>query len=374
MKIAMLGLRAIGQGSGGVEKAVEELSIRLAERGHDVTVFCRKKYNEKRLVSYHGVKMVDLPAIYTKHLEAISHTFLGVLHTRSRFDIVHIHATGPSIMSFISRLAGRKVVVTVHGLDWKREKWKGPAKYALKFGAWTAVVFPHKTIVVSQSLQALYKTDYHRETIYIPNGVTPVISHPVSSLRRFNLKGKDYLLYLGRLVPEKGCHLLIKAFRRLTTEHKLLIVGDESHSRDYLETLHKLAHGDPRIIFAGALYGEDKDEAYSNAAAFIFPSSLEGMPIVLLEALSAGQPVLCSDIPENQEIVCPSKSDDHTLAMLFKTGDADDLEEKLKLLLGNSERAISRAHEAMAYVHRTFSWNQVTEETEKVYQSLLSDS
>jgi len=283
--------------------------------------------------------------------------------------LFHDWPTGPSIMSFIPRLAGRNVVVTIHGLDWKRGKWKGPAKYVLRIGAWTAVAFPHKTIVVSQSLQALYKTDYHRETIYIPNGVTPIISRPISSLRRFNLRGKDYLLFLGRLVPEKGSHLLIKAFRHLTTEHKLLLVGDESHSGDYVETLHKLAHGDPRIIFAGALYGEEKDEAYSNATAFVFPSTLEGMPIVLLEALSAGQPVLCSDIPENREIVSPAKRENTPLALLFKSGDVENLKQKLQLLLNPPEEIKNRAQEAAQYIRHAFNWEQTTKETEKVYQS-----
>ncbi|MBN1269174.1 MAG: glycosyltransferase family 4 protein [Kiritimatiellae bacterium] len=367
----MLGLRAIGQGAGGVEKAVEELSARLAGLGHDVTVFCRARYNPTAQTSYRGVRLVNLPAFYTKHLEAISHTFLAVWHTLRGYDIVHIHATGPSLLAFIPRLAGGKVVVTVHGLDWKREKWRGPAKAVLRMGVWTAVHFAHRTIVVSRCLQDFYRERYGRETVYIPNGVTPPTRRPVDRIRRFGVSGGDYILYLGRLVPEKGCHLLIEAFRQLDTKHKLLIVGDTSHSDDYVAQLRAAASGDDRIVFTGALYGEDKDEAFSNASLFVLPSTLEGMPIVLLEALSYGCPVLCSNIPENLEIV-QSEKDAEPYGAVFASGSADDLQARLTALLAEPDVARRAAARAQGYVQGAFSWSGITLQTENLYRSLVS--
>jgi glycosyltransferase involved in cell wall biosynthesis len=365
----MLGLRAIGQGSGGVEKAVEELSVRLTARGHEVTVFCRKRYNPGNATSYQGVHLVNLPAVYTKHLEAISHTALAACRVLRGFDVVHIHATGPSMLSFIPRLARRKVVVTVHRLDWKSEKWRGLAKPILRLGAWTAIHFPHKTIVVSRQLERHYAEQHGRETVYIPNGVSPGARRPVQALRRLGVTGDDYILYLGRLVPEKGCHLLIDALRQLDTKKKLLVVGETSHSDAYVDRLRSMAEGDNRVVFAGALYGDEKDEAYSNATCLVFPSTLEGMPIVLLEAMSYGCPVLCSDIPENLEVVKPGPHAD--FAATFQSGSTDDLAGRLQDLLANADRARQMADDAQAYVGRAFTWDAAATETERLYESLL---
>lgn len=369
MRIAMMGLRAIGQGSGGVEKAVEEISRRLVARGHAVTVFCRARYNPGAACEFEGVRLVNLPAIYTKHLEAISHTFLAAGRALRGYDIVHLHATGPSMLAFLPRLAGRKTVVTVHGLDWKREKWGASAKLFLRLGAWTAGAFPHRTIVVSRALQAFYRDRYGRETVYIPNGVAPATRRPADRIRRFGVSGGDYLLYLGRLVPEKGCHLLIEAFRGLASDLKLLVVGGASHSAEYLDRLQTLAHDDPQIVFTGPLYGEEKDEAYSNTRGLVFPSMLEGMPLVLLEAISLGCPVLCSDIPENLEVVQPAGAPDSALAALFQAGSADALRSALAAFLADPDARRQRAEMAKDHVTRTFDWDRIVEQTEAVYWS-----
>ncbi|HOW96839.1 MAG TPA: glycosyltransferase family 4 protein [Kiritimatiellia bacterium] len=372
MRIAMMGLRAIGQGSGGVEKAVEEIARRLAARGHAVTVFCRARYNSACAKEFEGVRLVNLPAVYTKHLEAITHTFLAACRALAGYDLVHIHATGPSMLAFLPRLAGRRTVVTVHGLDWKREKWGAGARLFLRLGAWTAGAFPHRTIVVSRELQRFYRERYGRETVPIPNGVTPGVRRPLDRLRRFGVRPDEYLLYLGRLVPEKGGHLLIEAFRAVPGDLKLLIVGGASHSEDYLARLRALAEGDPRIVFAGPLYGEEKEEAYSNARALVFPSTLEGMPLVLLEAMALGCPVLCSDIPENLEVVRPDGAPGSALAALFPAGSADALRAALPPFLSAPEAARARAAQAAAYVARTYDWDRITDATEEVYRSLAA--
>lgn len=368
MRVAFTGLRAIGQGSGGVEKAVEELSTRLAARGHDVTVFCRGRYNPESLTAYRGVRLYNLPAVYTKHLEAISHTLLSVLHALAGYDVVHIQATGPSTLAFLPRLAGRKVVVTVHGLDWKREKWRGFAKLALRAGVWTAVHFPHRTIAVSQNLRRHLVERYRRDVVYIPNGIPAATRRPADRIRRFGVSGDDYVLFLGRLVPEKGCHVLLEAFRDMDTRLKLLIVGGASHSDDYVAGLRRLAQGDPRIVFTGPLYAEEKDEAYTNARCFVLPSTLEGLPIVLLESLSYACPVLCSAIPENIEVLA---DDPAAYARTFPPGDAAGLRSRLSEVLADPGAARARAEAALRDRVPAYSWDRITDQVEAVYRDLV---
>jgi len=379
MHIAMLGFRAVGQVSGGIEKVVEELSARLVARGHEVTVFCRARYAENRAPEHRGIRLVYLPAIYTKHLEAISHTFLAVWRTLLRYDIVHVHATGPALFAFLPRMTGRKVVVTVQGLDWRREKWGRFATAVLKLGAWAAARFPHVTVVVSQDLKRHYAKQYHRDTVHVANGVSVPARRPVDSIGRFGVSGNDYVLSLGRLVPEKGCHFLIEAFRGLETDKKLLLVGEAGHTGDYVARLRDMAAGDDRIVFTGALYGEDKDEAYSNAACFVLPSTLEGMPLVLLEAMSYGCPVLCSNIPENIEVVSPGSDNSGEIprgptkyGCCFTNGSVEDLRTQLKQLLGDPDAARTRANAARDYVREELSWDRMTEHTEAVYRSLIA--
>lgn len=389
LKIAFLGLRAIGQtpedsdpsspasinsaslNISGVERVVEELSTRLVARGHDVTVFCRRRYNQRRLDSFRGVTLVDLPALYTKHFEAISHTLLASLRVLRGYDIVHYHAIGPSLVSFLPRLAGRGVVATVHGLDWQREKWRGAAKLILRAGAWTAVHFPHRTIVVSQSLQRRYAEEYRRPTMYIPNGVTIAAPRPADRIRRFGVSGNDYTLFLGRIVPEKGCHFLIEAFRGLKTDSKLLIAGSSSYTDEYYTRLQAAAAGDPRIVFTGPLYGIEKEEVFSNARCVVQPSTLEGMPIVLLEALSYGCPVLCSNIPENAEVLRADADGSSPYGSLFKSASVEDLRTRLSALLAGTDGR-EKGLAGKAYVEKTYSWDQITAQTEEVYQAVAS--
>lgn len=371
MKIAMLGLRALGRNEGGVERVVEELSTRLANFGHDVTVFCRSRYNPDKLTEYKGVHLVNGGAIYTKHLEAITHTAGAALHTLRGYDIVHFHAMGPALLSFLPRMTGPRVVTTVHGLDFEREKWGGTARCALRAGAWAAGTFAHGTIVVSRSLQDYYKTRLHKETSYIPNAPPAAKYEDKEWLEPLGVAGKDYLLYLGRLVPEKGCLQLIQAFRTSKTTHKLLIAGTSTHSDDYVRALREAARGDRRIIFAGSVFGETKHAAFSHALGLVFPSTLEGMPLVLLEAMMHGCPVLCSDIAPNMEIVQENGSAP-PCARIFHTGDAKSLFTGIEKLLAEPAENAMLANVARESVKRRFNWDTIARQTEQFYKNLLN--
>lgn len=370
MKIAFIGLRAIGpSAAGGIEKAIEELSTRLVKLGHEVTVFTRARYDDHGQTDFQGVTLKKLPAIYTKHLEAISNTVVAVLCAIRGFEVVHVNATGPALLSFIPRLFGRKVVVTVHGLDWKREKWGGFARFWLKLGAWAAVAFPHRTTVVSRTLKEHYRAEFGRQVDYIPNGVTLPDAESLRLLDNPLGLGKgSYILFLSRLVPEKGCHTLIAAFRRLVTDMKLVIVGPPTHSEEYAARLRQLADGDPRIIFAGPQFGPQKDALFRDAYLFVLPSTIEGMAIVLLEAMSFGVGCLCSDIPENLEVV--ETASGNMVAASFSTDDTEDLTRELDRLLGHPELVTRLGERAREHVTASFNWDVIARQYDKAYRSI----
>jgi glycosyltransferase involved in cell wall biosynthesis len=330
------------------------------------------------------VHLKPLPAIYTKHLEAISNTIAAIVCALRGYDIIHINATGPALLGFVPRLFRKHLVVTVHGLDWKREKWGTFAKLFLRLGARAAIAFPQRTVVVSQTLKSYYETRYHKRVTYIPNGVTLPAPAPSGRSRGLGLSPDDYILFLGRLVPEKGCHLLIEAFRRLDTPKKLVIVGAPSHSEDYANSLRELAGTDPRIIFAGALFDDEKDMVYRNASLFALPSTIEGMALVLLEAMSYGKCCVCSDIEENLEVIepallsaasgagPPAASSTPPIGVRFRSEDVGDLAATLQALLGDPARVRAIGAQAHEHVARNFNWDRIAGQYLDLYRGLIA--
>lgn len=391
MKIAILGLRSIGPTAlGGIEKVVEELSTRYVNEGHEVTVFVRARYAAGSGTEYKGVRLKPLPAVYTKHLEAITNTIIAILYSLRGYDIVHVNALGPALLSFVPRLFGRKVFVTVHGQDWKREKWGRFASRVLRLGEWAAVTFPTRTIVVSRTLREYEKEHFGRDVLFIPNGVNP----PDANVEprddgRFPKDG--YVLFMGRLVPEKGCHFLIRAFRSLRTSKKLVIAGAALHTDKYAAELRRLAEGDDRIEFVGPIYEEEKDTAMRNALLFVLPSTIEGMAIVLLEAMSYGKCCLCSDIDENLEVVYPTSEpgtavtindkfvadggglpDAHMRGMCFRSGDVDDLAAKLEFLIEHRTAVNALGAAARKHVAEYHDWDRIARLHLDAYGEALS--
>lgn len=373
LKIAMLGLRGVdGKLSGGVESHVAELSARMARRGHEVTVFCRAGYVPPQPGEYRGARRVVVPAVHTKHLEAITHTFCAMPSVVCGFDIVHFHGMGPSLMSWAPRLFGRRVVATAHGLDFLRAKWGMAARTALRAGAWCLGRFPHETIAVSRKLRDYYIEHMGRFTHYIPNGVNQPAMRDLDALaERFDLVRGEYILSLGRLTPEKGAHYLVEAFRGMDTSFKLVVAGDELFDNRYSARLRELAGGDRRIVFTGGLYGADKDEAFANAAAFVLPSDLEGMPIAMLEAMSYGCPVLSSDIAECDEIWDEAeRRGAGTICSSFAAANVNDLRRALEALLRDPGR-IAMGARAREYVLSRYDWDEIADATLDVYAAAL---
>jgi len=364
MKIAILGTKGIPATWGGIEQHVEELATRFVMMGHDVTVYCRPYYTTTNEEFYKGIRLKKLPTIKSKNLDAITHTAIATLHLLFEpYDIVHYHAIGPATLSLIPRIFDKRTIATVHGLDWQREKWGRRAKAYLKFGEYAAVNFPHATIAVSRFLKEYLQSKYHKPVNYIPSAIKPPIVKPPSLIRELGLQGGDYLLFVARLVPEKGAHFLIEAYNRLNTDKKLVIAGGSSHSDEYVEELKSIA-GDG-VIFTGYVYGDILHELYSNAYCYVHPSTIEGLPITLLEAVAYGKCVIGSDIPPVLEVVKDK-------GLIFESKNVDDLETKLKQALSDPELTAKLGAEAKEMGIQEYSYDNIAEKTEKLYRAVAA--
>lgn len=381
MKIAFIGHKRIPSREGGIEIVVEELSTRMAAREHQVVVYNRKGHNvagaefdnesnrENRPYTYKGVKVVPVTTIDAKGMAALTSSFFATLKAiKARPDVIHYHAEGPCVMLRLAHWFGIRTVATIHGLDWQRAKWGRFASWYLKFGERTAARCADEVIVLSRNMQRYFRDTYGRETRFIPNGIER--SEPVRVTiitQRYGLEKDGYVLFLGRIVPEKGVHYLIEAFKRLDADKKLVIAGGASDSSEYYEQIQSAAAGDPRIILTGFVEGRMLQELYSNAYVYVLSSDLEGMPMSLLEAMSYGCCCLVSDIPECTEVV-----EDH--AVVFRHGDVDDLERQLSALIAAPERVNAMRKNASEFVCAKYSWDSVTTRTLALYDSRFGTS
>lgn len=367
----MIGTRGLPATDGGVEMAVEALSRELARRGHRVTVYGRRAYCDPSLHQHEGIRQIPLAQLNTKHLEAISHTALASAHAltaHGNYDLVHYHATGPSLLSWMPRLRGVATVATIQGMDWKREKWGPFAREVLRVAARAATTIPDETIVVSRVLRGLLMDNYGRASHYIPNGVD--LSGMSEAQPVEGLADRPFALFLGRIVPEKQVHVLVQAFSRLAGDFRLAIAGSSSHSDEYVETVRALAAADERVVLLGSRYGAQKAWLLRNAAVFVQPSTIEGLPIALLEALACDQFTIVSDIPENVEAVTVDAEE--PFGLVFHTGDIDDLAQKLALALSSGSRLLSDTPRVGHLVRDKYNWEHLTDETELVYRQALA--
>lgn len=358
----MIGQKGLPATHGGVERHVEELSRRLITRGHEVTAYTRPNYTDSKLTSYEGIALHSLPTIGTKHLDAIVNCgFASVDVWGHGFDIVHYHAIGPALTSPLARMRGRAVVATVHAQDWRREKWSGIASGVLRVGEWCALNIASETICVSERLTEQYEAAGHAVT-YIPNGIALVDGDDTTILDELGVKDGDYLLFAGRVVPEKGAHYLIDAWRAAGRPMPLVIAGDTSFSDDYVRKVR--AAEDEGVLFSGYVYGARLAALFRHAALFVLPSDLEGLPIVLLEALGYGVPVLASDIVPNIEVLGDR-------GCYFRAGNVDSLREALISALGEADGLRHQAEVLRAAALVEYDWEQVVDATVDVYERAL---
>jgi glycosyltransferase involved in cell wall biosynthesis len=368
VRVAFIGGRGLVSKYSGIESYYEQAGHELARLGHQVTVYCRT-YFTPPITMHNGMRVQRLPTIRSKHLETLIHTLLSTAHAMvSDYDIVHYHCLGPALFSFLPRLAGKKTVVTVQGLDWQRGKWGRIASRVLRWGEAAAVSSPSATMVVSRTLQQHYRDEHNRETIYVPNGASSAARRHPRQLSKWGLASDSYVLFLGRFSPEKNCHRLIDAFEAVCnykdfpSDMKLVLAGGSSHSDNYVKSL--LRHESDSIKFLPWVSGSELEELLTNAALFVLPSEIEGLSLALLDAMAVGVCVLTSDIPENKEVVGDA-------GYTFDHRDQADLERMLDLLVRNPQLRRESSGRERARIQEEYRWPQIARSIEKTYYSVL---
>lgn len=371
MRICMIGHKTVPSRDGGIEIVVEELATRMVNAGHEVTLFNRKRKGNKFKSEYKGIKLVDVFTINQKALDAIVYSYFATIKAirdskKGKYDVIHFHAEGPCNFLYMFGKPGSKkrskmpkIVVTIHGLDWKRGKWGGLATKILLRGEKQAVKYADEIIVLSQNNKKYFKEKYNRDTIFIPNGVSSAIFYEPEIIKeKWNLDKNNYVLFLARIVPEKGVHYLVEAWKKVKVqiplEKKLVIAGGASHSRDYFNQIKDMVKDDESIIMTDFVTSQTLYELFSNAYLYVLPSDIEGMPLSLLEAISYGNCCLVSNIPENLEVITKD-------CFTFKKGNIDDLTQKLIQIINLN--IISHNHPIQVY-----TWEDVIDKTIYIYK------
>lgn len=374
LSIAMLGHKRIPSREGGVEIVVEELSSRMAALGHSVTCYNRKghhvssrEFDTQTLSEYKGIKIKTVLTVDKRGLAAMTASFFAAVAAAfSRCDIVHFHAEGPCAMLWLPKLFGKRCIATIHGLDHQRTKWGRFASWYIRVGEKCAAKYADEIIVLSKGVQEYFRDTYSRETELIPNGIEkPYNINPGIINEKYGLEKDSYILYLSRLVPEKGAEYLIDAYRSLETDKKLVIAGGSSDTKEYESLLKEKACDDNRIIFTGFVQGQCLEELYSNSYIYVLPSDLEGMPLSLLEAMSYGNCCLTSDIPE-----CTDVTEQNGVA--FKKGNVNDLREKLEFLCQNPQEVEKYKKISADFILNKYNWDDIVLHTLKIYGADIS--
>ena len=369
LKIAMLGHKRVPSREGGIEIVVGELATRMCARGHSVTCFNRKghhvsgaAFDEAEKDEYCGVKLKSVWTLDKKGLAAMTASFSAAIRAAfGKYDVVHFHAEGPCAMMWIPKLFGKKCIATIHGLDHQRAKWGKFASWYIRTGEKCAVRFADEIIVLSQNVKNYFSNTYNRKTVFVPNGVTrPNIIQADELTKLYSVNKDEYILFFGRLVPEKGLRYLIEAYKQVKTDKKLIIAGGSSDSGAFEQEIKSLALDDPRIVFTGFVQGRLLNELCSNAYIYVLPSDLEGMPLSLLEAMSYGNCCLTSDIDECASVL-------GEFGITFRRGDVQDLKEKLQQLCDDPQRVNLFKAQAADYICSKYNWEDVVTQTFELY-------
>lgn len=368
LNIVFLGHKRVPSREGGIEVVVEELATRMAALGNNITVLNRSghhiagaEFDAIDFNEYNGFRIKKVPTINRKGLAAATSSFFGSIQAAfGPYDIVHIHAEGPAFFCFFPKMMRKRVIVTVHGLDWQRSKWSGFASWYIRHGEIQAVKHADHIIVLSRNVQNYFWEKYHRKTVFIPNGVNrPELCEVNEIEKRWSLDKGSFVLYVGRIVPEKGLEILLKAWKDIKTDKKLVIAGSSSDTDEFFKKVKRLA--DDRVVFTGFTTGRPLKELYSNAYLYCLPSNLEGMPLTVLEAMSYGNCVLTSDIEECTEVI-------EDKGVTFKKGDIRDLRDKLQHLLDNPDTVEGYKKEASSFICNKYGWDDVVKKTLELYR------
>jgi glycosyltransferase involved in cell wall biosynthesis len=360
----MIGIKAIPARFGGFETAVDEISRGLVELGHEVVVYNRSGMSMHQGSDYEGVRLITLPTLKSKNLSTIVHAFLATIHVLlNRVSVVHYFTTGTTLFAPLARLFGMKVVCSVDGTDWQRGKWGRFARWYLRTSEQFAAWFCHALIADSESVLRYYHKVYRAHTFPVTYGMREPMNEGTEYLDRFGLKSRDYVLFVGRLVPENNIHDLIRAFEQIKTDRKLVIVGDDPWEKQYITSLKST--GDPRVIFTGGIYGDGYEQLQRNAYVFVLPDEVGGTHPALVEAMGFGNCVLVNDTESNLEVI-------GSAGFSYRGSEGDqDLGRKLQALVDSPEIVEKFRYAAQERARSQYSWKQVVKKHVLVYDAVV---
>jgi glycosyltransferase involved in cell wall biosynthesis len=368
-KIAVVGIRGIPATYGGIEKHCEMLYPIMVKNGFYITVYARSYYCKGNDTEFQGVKIKKVPVINIKGFESFMHSFLTtVIATFSDADIIHFHAQGPAIFSWIPRIftPWKMICFTCNGIDKDREKWGKVGKFILTLGEIASAKFPHCKIGVSEDLKNYYEKKYKIIMHKVYNGISVCERLELNNCQRFDIEPDKYFMFVGRLVPEKAPETLIKAFKQVETNKKLLIVGGSAGNPEYVKQLKELASDDKRIIFTYYIYGDELKELYSNAFAYISSSRLEGLPLTILEAMSFSLPVILSNIPPHMEII----NQGYDVGTSFEVDNIESCKKSIERILNLPHEQIQEMKiSSKKLVKDIFDWEKVGIQTIDIFNN-----
>lgn len=366
MKIALLGIRGVPNCYSGFEVCAEEIASRLSQKGHSVTIYCRRRYFSPAYKAHKNIKLIVMPTIKNKYLDTFIHTLISTAHLLfTNVEIAQYFGVGNSIFTLLPRAFGKKTFINVDGLDWTRKKWPYLAKLYLRFSAFLATILPTDLITDSRKIMDYYKTCFGREPVFISYG-SPVYTPPSpaeskETLDKFGLEKDKYILFVGRLVPENNIGHLMRAYNQIKTDMKLVIAGDAVYENEYITSLKR--GGGPNIIFTGFL----SDEAYVNisynAYIFVEPTEASGTHPAILDAMGFGSCVLVNNTPTNLETIGNS-------GLTYEGSEKDaDLKKKIEFLINSPEIVAAYKAKAIEHTKKYYSWDKVAEEYESLYKA-----
>lgn len=366
MKIAFLGSRGIPARYSGFETFYEQLGVRLAARGHAVTVYNRRHFLPGVRGEYQGVRIVTLPSIPTKHLDTISHCFLSSLHAvGQRYDIAYYCIVGNSPLVWMPRLSGARVLLNVDGEDWARAKWGRFARWYQRRCEQVAVRTAQVIIADARVVQQRYASHYHTPSVFVPYGANTVRDERTEALQRFGLEPRKYIFYVGRLVPENAIDVLIEAFRDLPTDCKLVVTGDAPYVDQHKKFLRQLSMGDSRIVFTGYAFNSDYAQLSSHALLYVQPSAIEGTRPALLDQMGFGNCVVVRDSAVNMEVIRDAGYG------FDRTQPVASLRAVLAELLQDPTRIEAARPKALARIRTYYNWEWVTSFYEDLFNRLI---
>jgi len=362
MKIAIMGIRGIPANYGGFETFAEELAPRLATMGHDVTVYGRSNIIDYKEEFYKGVRIKVLPTISHKYLDTVVHTMVCTLQSFFvHYDVVFVCNSANALFTIVPRLWGKPVLLNVDGLEWKRQKWNWAGKTFYKASEFLATIFPNAIVTDAIEVQQYYERRFSKRSTFIPYGAPENKAETRAVLDQYGLTPGEYVLYVSRMEPENNAHRVVRAFEKVHTDKKLVMVGDAPYSHQYIADLKKTS--DPRIIFTGYVFGDGYRELQSNSFFYVQATEVGGTHPALVEGMGYGNCILANDVPEHREVLGDT-------GIYFSRSDDDDLRAKMQMLLDNPDIVRQRRRIVVQRVREKYSWNRVAEQYEKLFKKV----